>query len=149
MSVASALDWAAPFGALTEGAAFTTDTHTVTEAEVLAFATLTGDHHPQHVDAAWAAESAFGGQIAHGMLVVSLAAGLVAFDPERVMALRALRDVTFKRAVRLGDAIRVEGKVDALRPAGDEAGLVTLAWRIVNADGELCCRAKVDVLWRA
>ena len=48
MSVAT-LDWAAPFEALEEGVGFATAEHVVTEAEVLAFAELTGDHHPQHV----------------------------------------------------------------------------------------------------
>ncbi len=147
MSVAT-LGWSAPFEALEQGLGFSTAEHVVTEAEVLAFAALTGDHHPQHTDAAWAAGSAFGEQIAHGMLVVSLAAGLVPFDPERVMALRSLKEVTFKRAVLFGDVLRVEGRVDALRSVGDDAGLVTLAWRINNGGGELCCRAKVDVLWR-
>ncbi len=147
MTVAT-LDWAAGFEELEEGLGFVTGEHVVTEAEVLAFAALTGDHHPQHVDAGWAATSAFGEQIAHGMLVVSLAAGLVPFDPGRVVALRALRDVTFKRPVRFGEAILVEGRVEALRPAGDDAGLVTLGWRVVDGDGRLCCRARVDVLWR-
>lgn len=148
MSVAT-LDWAAPFEALEEGVGFATGEHVVTEAEVLAFAELTGDHHPQHVDAAWAASSAFGEQIAHGMFVISLAAGLVPFDPSRVVALRGLKDVTFKRPVRFGDAIRVEGSVEALRAVGEDAGLVTLAWRVVDADARLVCRARVDVLWRA
>ena len=148
MSVAT-LEWAAPFEALAEGLAFATDEHIVTEDEVLAFAALTGDHHPQHVDAEWAATSAFGEQIAHGLFVVSLAAGLVPFDPSRVVALRSVKDVTFKRAVRFGDAIRVEGKVAALRAVGEDAGLVTLAWRVVDAEGRLACRAHVDVLWRA
>ena len=44
---------------------------TVTEYDVVSFAALTGDWHPQHADAAWAAESAFGRRIAHGMLVLS------------------------------------------------------------------------------
>ena len=148
MSVA-VLDWAAAFEELAVGLPFATPEHVVTGAEVQAFAALTGDHHPQHTDPEWAATSVFGEQIAHGMFVVSLAAGLVPFDPARVMALRSLKDVTFKRAVKFGDAIRVEGKVDGLRAIGDDAGLVTLAWRILNGDGELCCRAKVDVLWRA
>lgn len=148
MSVAT-LDWAAPWEALAEGEGFSTPEHVVTRAEVLAFADLTGDHHPQHVDPDWAATSAFGEPIAHGMLVISLAAGLVPFDPARVIALRGLKEVTFKRAVKLGDAIRVEGRIEALRPVGEDAGLVTLAWRVVDAGGALACRAKVDVLWRA
>ena len=147
MSVAT-LDWAAPFEALEEGLGFVTDERVVTEADILAFAELTGDHHPQHVDAAWAASSSFGEQIAHGMLVVSFAAGLVPFDPSRVIALRAVRNVTFKRAVHFGDTIRVEGKVEALRPIGEDAGLVTLSWRVVDPDGRLACRAYVDVVWR-
>lgn len=148
MSVAT-LDWAAPFEALEEGLAFTTAEHVVTQAEVLAFAELTGDHHPQHVDADWAASSAFGEQIAHGMLVVSLAAGLVPFDPSRVVALRSLDGVRFKRAVHFGDTIRVEGNVEALRPVGDDAGLVTFVWRVLDSEDRLACRARVDVLWKA
>jgi 3-hydroxybutyryl-CoA dehydratase len=148
VSVAT-LDWSVPFEALEDGLEFRTETHRITEAEVLAFAALTGDHHPQHVDAEWAASSAFGEQIVHGMLVVSLAAGLVPFDPSRVIALRSLREVTFKRAVTFGEEIRVVGKVDALRPVGEDAGLVTLAWRILDGSERLCCRARVDVLWRA
>ena len=72
------------------------------------FAGLTGDFHPQHADAEWAAASPFGERIAHGLLVLSLAAGLVDFDPEEVLALRRVRDVVFKRPVKLGDTIRVE-----------------------------------------
>ena len=41
---------------------------TITEADVVQFAALTGDLHPQHTDAAWAAESRFGERVAHGML---------------------------------------------------------------------------------
>jgi acyl dehydratase len=127
---------------------FVSRARTVTEADVMAFAALTGDRHPQHTDTAWAAESAFGERIAHGMLVVSMAVGLVAFDPERVVALRRLRDVVFKRPVRLGDTIHVEGAVADTRPVDDETALVTWSWRIVNQDGELVCRATLDVVWR-
>ena len=71
--------------------------------------------------------SAFGERIAHGMLVVSFAVGLVPLDPERVIALRRVRDAVFRRPVRLGDTIHVSGRVANVRPAGDDAGLVTLA----------------------
>jgi 3-hydroxybutyryl-CoA dehydratase len=138
----------APFEALEPGDAFVTRGRTVTEADVVGFAALTGDWHPQHADAQWASESAFGERIAHGMLVISLAAGLVPFDPERVVALRAVRDATFKRPVRFGDTLRVQGRVADVAGVTDEAGLVTFAWSVVNQEDRAVCRAKVDVLWR-
>jgi 3-hydroxybutyryl-CoA dehydratase len=129
-------------------APFTSRGRTVTEADVVAFASLTGDFHPQHSDAVWAAESAFGERIAHGMLIVSFAVGLVAFDPERVVALRRLRDVVFKRPVRLGDTIHVEGSESDRRAVDDETALVTWNWRILNQDGELVCRVAIEALCR-
>jgi acyl dehydratase len=82
------------------------------------------------------------------MLVVSCAVGLVPFDPDRVIALRGLDDVVFKRPVRLGDTIRVKGAVIALRPIGEEAGLVQWRWSVVNQRDQLVARALVEVLWR-
>jgi acyl dehydratase len=121
---------------------------TVTEADVVAFSALTGDWHPQHSDAVWAADSAFGERIAHGMLIVSFAVGLVAFDPERVVALRRVRDVVFKRPVRLGDTIHVEGTEAERREVDGETALVTWNWRILNQDDELVCRVTIEALYR-
>ena len=121
---------------------------TVTEADVVALAALTGDWHPQHSDAVWAAESAFGERIAHGMLIVSMAVGLVDFDPRRVVALRRIRDVVFKRPVRLGDTIHVEVTEADRRPVGDDTFLVAWNWRIVNQDEELVCRVAIEALYR-
>ena len=137
-----------PFERLSEGAEFASRGRTITEADVVAFATQTGDVHPQHTDAAWAAQSTFGERVAHGMLVLSYAVGLVPFDPERVLALRRVTDAVFKRPVRLGDTIRVEGSVASLAPVSDEAGLVTLSLRIVNQRERVVCRARVEALWR-
>jgi acyl dehydratase len=121
---------------------------TITEADVVAFSALTGDWHPQHSDAQWAADSAFGERIAHGMLIVSFAVGLVNFDPERVIALRRVRDVVFKRPVRLGDTIHVEGTEAERRDVDDETALVTWNWRIVNQDDELVARVVIEALYR-
>jgi 3-hydroxybutyryl-CoA dehydratase len=127
---------------------FTSRARTVTEADVVAFSALTGDWHPQHSDAVWAAESAFGERIAHGMLIVSFAVGLVAFDPERVVALRRIRDVVFKRPVRLGDTVHVEGTEAERREVDEQTALVTWNWRIVNQDGELVARVTIEALCR-
>jgi 3-hydroxybutyryl-CoA dehydratase len=137
-----------PYESLEEGARFTTRGRTITESDVVAFAAQTGDWHPQHSDAEWAASSQFGERIAHGMLVVSYAVGLVEFDPERVLALRRVADAVFKRPVRLGDTIRVRGSVESCSPVSEAAGLVTLGVRVVNQRDELVLRARVEVVWR-
>ncbi len=136
------------FDDLAVGDTFESSTRTVDEWEVLSFSALTGDHHPQHVDPAFARRSPFGERIAHGMLVLSLAVGLVPFDPERVIALRRLRDVVFKAPVRFGDSIRVRGEVARLNAVGEDEGIVSWTWRILNQDDVLVARAQVDVLWR-
>jgi acyl dehydratase len=136
------------FDALNVGDAFETRARTVTESDVASFAALTGDMHPQHTDAVWAAGSAFGERIAHGMLVLSYALGQLAFDPEHVMALRGVRNAVFKRPVRLGDTIHVRGRVDALDPVDDSAGLARVRVDVLNQNDKVVCRAALDVLWR-
>lgn len=136
-------------GELEIGAEHTSRGRTITESDLVAFASQTGDWHPQHADAEWAARSRFGGRIAHGMLVLSYAAGLVPFDPERVVALRQLDSVTFKRPVLIGDTIRVRSRVEGVRPLDGGHALVLLGWRIVNQQERVVVRARVEVLWRS
>lgn len=136
------------FDSLSEGQRFTTRGRTITEADVVSFGTLTGDLHPQHSDAVWAAESHFGERIAHGMLVISYAVGLVPLEPGRVIALRRLGDVVFKQPARFGDTIHVEGRVTQLDTVSEEMGIVGCLWKIVNQSGKTVARANVDVLWR-
>jgi 3-hydroxybutyryl-CoA dehydratase len=147
-AITDTISWWAPFEALEPGQEFTTRGRTVTEADVVGFASLTGDWHPQHSDAEWAAAGPFGERIAHGMLVIALASGLVPFDPGRVVALRRVCDATFKRPVRFGDTLRVEGRIAELGAGSEEAGLVTFAWNVVNQEGRTVCRARVEVLWK-
>lgn len=127
---------------------FVSEGRTIGQADILAFAELTGDWHPQHTDAEWASESRFGEQIAHGLLVVSCAVGLVRFDPERVVALRRIGDAVFKQPVRVGDTIRVEGQVVRTRQLDDEHDLVEQRWKVVNQDGRMVLRMNVEVVWR-
>lgn len=139
--------FARPFEALEEGERFTTPPRAVTDEDVLAFAELTGDHHPLHVDDAFAAEGPFGRRIAHGLLVLSRAAGAVPFDPRRVLALRRVRDAVFKRPVFLGDEIHVEGRIASLKAIDERAGLVGVALDTKDGQGRTVARATVEVLW--
>ena len=121
------MNWSAPFEALEVGQEFTTRGRTVTEADVVSFSAL---------------------GIGHGMLVVAHAAGLVPFDPGRVVALQRVSDATFKLPVHVGDTLRVDGRVDSLGGGSEEAGLVTFAWDVVDQEGRVVCCARVDVLWQ-
>jgi acyl dehydratase len=92
---------------------FVTAGRTITEADVVAFAGLSGDFNSLHVDETFAAATGFGGRIAHGLLVLSVASGLTT----RLPVLHALQpsllgmtEVTCQwlAPVRIGDTIRVE-----------------------------------------
>jgi acyl dehydratase len=92
---------------------FVTSGRTITEADVVAFAGLSGDFNSLHTDEQFAASTAFGGRIAHGLLVLSVASGLTT----RLPVLQALQpsllgmtDVTCRwlAPTRIGDTVRVE-----------------------------------------
>ena len=123
------------FDQLSGGESFETAGRTVTEADLVSFSALTGDWHPQHADADWAAAGPFGARVAHGMLVLSYSLGLAPIDPERIVALRGIDSVRFKRPVRIGETIRVRGEVARLRPLDDATGLVTIDWKVLGAEG--------------
>lgn len=147
-TAAASLSWSDPFDSLSVGQRFRSGERTVRDTDVIVFSALTGDWHPQHCDPEWAARSPFGERIAHGMLVLSLAVGLVPLDPERVLALRRVSDVVFKRPVRLNETVSVAGELTALRAIDEGAGLVDFSWQIRNQDDALVARANVQVLWR-
>lgn len=140
--------FAKDFDALEVGERFATEERTIGEDDISAFAELTGDTHPQHTDAEWAARSRFGERIAHGLLVLSYAAGLVPFDPDRVVALRKVGDAVFKAPVKIGDTVHVEGEVTEARELDEEHGLVKCRWKVVNQDGKTVLRVAVEVVWR-
>ena len=92
----------------------------------------------------------FGERVAHGMLVLSYAVGLVPFDPERVVALRGLDSVELQApgADRRHDPGR-GSRSSAVRPLDDEHALVALALagRTTRTTGTVA-RARVEALWR-
>ena len=136
------------FDSLEVGQRITSPARTIAEADLVSFSALTGDHHPQHTDAVWAARGPFGERIAHGMLVLSYSLGLLPIDPERVIALRGVRNVVFKRPVAIGATINVQAEVASLKPLNEDHGLVELTLKIRDAEGRLVTRAVLEALWR-
>jgi 3-hydroxybutyryl-CoA dehydratase len=141
--------FARPFGELAVGDRFVTPGRTIAERDILDFSALTGDRHPQHTDPEWAAGSRFGEQIAHGLLVLSLAVGLLPLDAARVVALRRIGDAVFKQPVKIGDTVHVEGEIVRTREVDADHGLVETRLRIANQDGRLAVRTDVELVWRA
>lgn len=108
-------------------------TRTLTESDVMSFATLTGDFNPVHVDDAAASASPFGGRIVHGMLTASLFSTLLAMQLPGHGAVYLSQAVQFLRPVKLGDTVmaRVEiTAIDALKHR------ITLATTIRNVRGK-------------
>ena len=99
-----------------EGDTDVTQGRTITEADVTNFAGVSGDFNHLHTDAERMSESMFGERIAHGMLVVSAATGLLwqARSPEEreaVVAFYGIDDLRFRQPTYVGDTIRVETEV--------------------------------------
>src|SRR5271163_4998733 len=85
---------------------------TVTEADIVNFAGLSGDFNPIHVDHAFAKETPFRMPIAHGLLVLSIGSGLGLYHPPmRTQAFMEIRSWHFRRPVFIGDTLHARVKV--------------------------------------
>jgi acyl dehydratase len=85
---------------------------TVTEADVVSFAGLSGDFNNMHIDEEFAKKTVFGTRVAHGLCVLSIASGLW-FTMSRLatIAFMGLEDWRFSDAVKFGDTIRITRKL--------------------------------------
>src|SRR5881398_3446494 len=112
---------------------------TITEADVVNFAGLSGDFNPIHVDHEFARTTPFRRPIAHGLLVFSIGSGLgLPAPPMRTLALLAIKEWHFRDPVFIGDTIHVVSTVidKQLRGRG-KRGEVTWQRRFVNQDGKV------------
>ena len=99
---------------------------TVSEADILAFAAVSGDTNPVHLDAEFAASTMFAGRIAHGMLsasYVSTVFGTRLPGPGCIYVSQSLR---FKAPVRVGDTVVARVTVTALDPDKRRASFDTV-----------------------
>jgi acyl dehydratase len=110
---------------------------TITEADVVGFAGLSGDWHPLHTDAVYAAQGRFGARIGHGMLTLAVTSGLMTLSPEAVEAFYGMDRVRFLRPVMLGDTIRVETTIENMVPREGGGGRVFVDVKVLNQAGQL------------
>jgi len=117
------------------GQKIVTRSRTVTEADIVMFAALSGDWYGIHVDAELAKKTIFGGRIAHGLLVLSIASGFVAPYDIAVIAFYGMDKVRFTAPVKLGDTIHLVTEVIELKDKGD-MGVISNQWHIKNQRDE-------------
>ena len=117
-------------------------TKLMTESLINAYAELTGDFSPVHIDEAAAAKTRFGTRIAHGMLSVSFLSAVIGMDlpgPGTIWVAQALK---FKQAVKLGDTITWRVEVLELFPEKKRATLSTVCRNqrgetVIEGDGTI------------
>ncbi|HEY3185522.1 MAG TPA: MaoC/PaaZ C-terminal domain-containing protein [Gaiellaceae bacterium] len=117
-----------------------TDSRTVTEADVVAFAGLSGDYNPLHVDAEFARTTPFGERIAHGLLGLAIASGLVSRTGaiEGTTLAFLATEWRFTAPIKLGDTITVRSRVaDKRESSKPDRGVVTFAVQVVNQRSEV------------
>jgi acyl dehydratase len=112
---------------------------TITEADIVNFAGLSGDFNPIHIDHEFARGTPFRRPIAHGLLVFSVGSGLGIFAPPmRTLAILEIKEWRFHEPVYIGDTLRVRSEVLHKEPRGrGRRGVITWRREIMKQDRKL------------
>lgn len=103
---------------------------TITETDIVVHAGHTGDFFPHHMDAVFAERLGFGGRIAHGTLVLSIAVGMTADEINPLSFSYGYDRVRFIKPVLIGDTICVTSTLTERRENGKRPGTGFLVERV-------------------
>jgi acyl dehydratase len=120
---------------------------TVTEADIVLFAGLSGDYNVLHTDAELMKTSIFGERIAHGLLGLAIQSGLLTrgMPPYATVAFAGLR-WRFKGPIKIGDTVRVRARVSVKEETKADRGIVTLARQVLNQRDEVVQEGETDLV---
>ena len=123
------------------GAVFESPARTVTEADIVAFAGISGDYNPLHINEEFCKNTQFGTRIAHGPLVYAIAAGLMfqlhLYD-DTLIAFLGFDSLKFTNPVKAGDTIHARVKVLEKRETSNPGrGVMKRELQVVNQRGEV------------
>lgn len=122
---------------------------TITEADIVSFAGLSGDYNQIHTDAEFARQGMFGKRVAHGLLGLAMATGLSAQLGFIEGTVLAFRELTWKFSLPtfIGDTIHVRATVAQLKPMRRlGGGSVTLDVQVINQEAKVVQRGQWVVL---
>ena len=128
------------------GEKWTSRGRTITEADLVMFSAFSGDWYPLHTDIEYAANTPFQQRIAHGMLVLSVATGLIQFEPDIISAFYGMERVRFTNPTFIGDTLHVELKVIDLLERNSRGGIVTVIQEVKKQTGETVTIAEMKLL---
>ena len=132
------------------GEQITSTGRTITETDVVGFASLSGDWNLIHTNAEYTKDHMFGQRVAHGLLILSVASGLavrMGFMEETILAFRSIGEWKFQRPVFIGDTISVRltvGDTKLMPRLG--GGLVTFKVDVLNQEGRIVQRGVWEML---
>ncbi len=125
------------------GEEFATHGRTLTEADVVNFAGVTGDFNPLHMDAQYASTTKFGQRVPHGQLIFVLSLGLaerciVPLFQASVVAFYGIDKLRFVKPVFIGDTIHLKRRVEAVEARDAGHGVITFEDSLLNQNDNLC-----------
>lgn len=138
-----------------EGMEETSPARTITEADLTAFAAVSGDYNQIHTDVMFCAENGLGNErLVHGLLGTAITSGLynrtalgIGLQAQLIAMLSC--DVTFTAPLRIGDTVHVQTRVAGGRPTSDPArGILEFHRKLVNQDGTISQETVVKQLFR-
>jgi 3-hydroxybutyryl-CoA dehydratase len=100
---------------------------TVTEADIVLFAGISGDTNPVHINEEFASGTMFSGRIAHGMLTASLISTVIGTRLPGPGAIYVSQTLRFKAPVRIGDTVTARATITDLLPEKRRATIQTVA----------------------
>jgi acyl dehydratase len=122
------------------GQVYESPARTITEADVVAFAGLSGDYNPIHTDAEFGAATQFKQRIAHGMLGLSILTGLGSRSgilDGTAIAFLGIEEWKFAKPILFGDTVRVRMTVADVRPSSKPgSGVLRRRMELLNQRGE-------------
>lgn len=133
------------------GAVFPSQARTVTEADVVNFAGLSGDFNPLHTDEEFAKSMPVGTRIAHGVLVLAMATGMAnwmgIFEGTTIALMEQV--TRYKGAVKFGDTVHLEMEVIEKKPTSKpDRGVVKFAVRVKNQSAAIVVAGEWTLLMK-
>ena len=115
----------------------------ITDALIRAFAELSGDHNPIHLDEQFAAKTRFGRRIAHGMLSGAFISAVLGYEFQERKIVYLSQTMKFVAPVFIGDTITTTATVIRIR---EERGIIILETICTNQNGEVTLKGEAAVM---